>query len=71
MWLSKRAVLADVPPERKPERGYIRMLPRNANRKGGYVRMFPQNKTRNDHKGGTVTGGYGFGYVSDMYPSPF
>ena len=25
----------------------------------------------NNHKGGTVTGGYGFGYVSDMYPSPF
>ena len=25
----------------------------------------------NNHKGGTVTGGYGFGYVSDMYPGPF
>ena len=24
----------------------------------------------NNHKGGTVTGGYGFGYVSDMYPKP-
>ena len=22
-------------------------------------------------RGGTLTGGYGFGYVSDMYPSPF
>ena len=29
----------------------------------------PQNE--NNHKGGTVTGGYGFGYVSDLYPSPF
>ena len=25
----------------------------------------------NNHKGGAFTGGYGFGYVSDMYPSPF
>ena len=24
-----------------------------------------------NHKGGTVTGGYGFGYVSERYPSPF
>ena len=23
-WVSKRVVLADVPPERKPERGYVR-----------------------------------------------
>ena len=27
--VSKRVVLADVPPERKPERGYVRMLPRS------------------------------------------
>ena len=27
--VSKRVVLADVPPERKPERGCIRMFPRN------------------------------------------
>ena len=26
---------------------------------------------KNNHKGGTVAEGYGFGYVSDMYPSPF
>ena len=25
----------------------------------------------NNHKGGTVTRGYGFGYASDLYPSPF
>ena len=25
----------------------------------------------NNHKGGTVTGGYGFGYVSDMYACLF
>ena len=34
-WLSKRVVLADVPPERKPERGYIRMFPHNENRSKG------------------------------------
>ena len=28
-------VLADVPPERKPERGYVRMFPRNENRNEG------------------------------------
>ena len=26
---------------------------------------------QNNHKGGTVTGEYGFVYVSDMYPSSF
>ena len=31
----KRVVLADVPPERKPERGYVRMFPRNENRNEG------------------------------------
>ena len=30
--VSKKVVLADVLPERKQERGYIRMLPRNENR---------------------------------------
>ena len=34
-WFSKRVVLADVPPERKPERGYIQMFPRNENRNEG------------------------------------
>ena len=33
--VSKRVVLADVPPERKPERGYVRMFPRNGNRNEG------------------------------------
>ena len=33
--VSKRVVLADVPPERKPERGYVCMLPRNGNRTEG------------------------------------
>ena len=33
--VSQRVVLADVPPERKPERGYIRMLGRNENRNEG------------------------------------
>ena len=31
-WCSKRVVLADVPPERQSEPGYIRMFPQNANR---------------------------------------
>ena len=35
VWLPKRVVLADVPPERKPERGYVRMFPRNENRNEG------------------------------------
>ena len=34
-WVSKRVILADVSPERKPERGYIRMFPRNENRNKG------------------------------------
>ena len=33
--VSKSVVLADVPQERKPERGYIRMFPRNENRNEG------------------------------------
>ena len=34
-----------------------------------------KNREKSDFRiiigGGTMTGGYGFGYVSDMYPSPF
>ena len=35
---------SDVPPERKPERGYICMFPRNENRNEGtrYVRFISQ-----------------------------
>ena len=33
--VSKRVVLADVPLERKPERGYIRMFPQNEKRNEG------------------------------------
>ena len=33
-WFSKGVVLADVPPERKPERGYIRIFPQNENSSG-------------------------------------
>ena len=33
--VSKRVVLADVPPEPKPERGYVRMFPRNENSNEG------------------------------------
>ena len=31
----KKVVLADVPPERKPERGYIQIFPPNENRNEG------------------------------------
>ena len=41
-------VLADVPPEREPEREYIRMFPRNEKPQRGYVRMFPRNDNRNE-----------------------
>ena len=44
-WFSKRVVLADVPPERTPERGYIRMFPRNKNRKEGTFACSPGTKT--------------------------
>ena len=44
-WFSKRVVLADVPPERKPERGYIRMFPRNENRNEGTFACSPGTKT--------------------------
>ena len=43
-WFSERVVLAHVPPERKPERGYIRMFPRERKPERGYVRMFPWNE---------------------------
>ena len=46
--VSKRVVLADVPPERTPERGYVRMFPRNEKQERGYVRMFPRNNNRNE-----------------------
>ena len=37
---------------------------------GGWVFMEVFHSiTWSNHKGGTVTGGYGFGYVSDMYPN--
>ena len=36
-WFSRRVVLADVPPKRKPEQGYIRMVPRNENQNEGTV----------------------------------
>ena len=43
-----------------------------------FRKLIPENKKvacnhfddESNHKGGTVTGGYGFGYASDMYPSP-
>ena len=35
----------DVPPERKPERGYIRMLPRNENGNEGRFGCSPGTKT--------------------------
>ena len=44
-WFSKRAVLADVPPEQKPERGYIRMFARNENRNEGTFACSPGTKT--------------------------
>ena len=42
----QKGSLADVPPERKPERGYVR---RNENRRRGYVRMFPRTKPERGH----------------------
>ena len=44
-WFSKRVVLADVPPERKAERGYIRMFPQNENRNAGAFECSPGTKT--------------------------
>ena len=48
-WFSKRVVWADVPPERKPERGYIRMFPQNENRNEGTFSCSPGTKTRNEN----------------------
>ena len=45
--VSKRAISADVPPERKPERGYVRMFPRNENPElEGTFACSPGTKTR-------------------------
>ena len=44
-WFSKRVVLADVPSERKPERGYIQMCPQNQNRNEGTFACSPGTKT--------------------------
>ena len=46
--ISKRVVLADVPPERKPERGCIRMFPQNENRNEGTFACSPGTKNRNE-----------------------
>ena len=43
--VSKRVVLADVPPERKSERGYIRILAQNENRNEGTFACSPRTKT--------------------------
>ena len=43
--VSKRVVLADVPPERKPERENIQMFPRNENRNEGTFACSPGTKT--------------------------
>ena len=43
--VSKRVVLADVPPERKQERGYIRMFPRNEKRNEGTFACSSGTKT--------------------------
>ena len=43
--VSKGVVLADVPPERKPERGYIQMFPWNENRNEGTFACSPGTKT--------------------------
>ena len=48
--VSKRVVLADLPPKRKPERGYVRMFPWNEKPERGYVRTFPRNENRNEGK---------------------
>ena len=46
--VSKRVVLADVPPERKPEQEYIRMFPRSENRNEGTFGCSPGNENRNE-----------------------
>ena len=46
--VNKRVVLADVSPERKPERGYILDVPPERKPERGYIefRMLPRNGTR-------------------------
>ena len=44
-WFSRRVVLADVPPERKLEQGYIRMFHWNENRNEGTFACSPGTKT--------------------------
>ena len=55
-WFPKGWFWADVPPERKPERGCVRMfgtrvrsdVPPERKPERGYVRMFPRNEHRNE-----------------------
>ena len=47
-WFSKRVVLADVPPEREPERGYIRIFLQNENQNEGTFACSPRTKNRNE-----------------------
>ena len=47
--VSKRVVLADVPPERKLERGYIRMFPWNEDRNEGMFACSPELKPERGH----------------------
>ena len=47
-WFSKTVVLANVLPERKPKRGYIRMLPRNGNQNEGTFACSHGTKNRNE-----------------------
>ena len=46
----RMVVWADVPPERKLQRGYIRMFPRNENRNEGKFACSPGTKTRKEGK---------------------
>ena len=45
VFADKRVVFADVLPERKPERGYVRMFPRNEKRNEGTFACSPGTKT--------------------------
>ena len=46
--VSKRVVLADVPPERKPETRVHSDVPPERKPEWGYVRMFPRNENQNE-----------------------
>ena len=48
-WFSKRVVLADVPPERKPEQGYIRMFPRIETGTRVRSHVLPERKPERGH----------------------